>query len=222
MAWRALILRGIIGPVAFLMSVLHYSSPNALDKWLACDNRLSMETGRPAPKKRPRLRGVVEKNSRLQVVDNETSSACRPVHKDADEDDDDFIIPPRNGNSITRYFAPAEKNFSGTKKNGGLDKVTVKADVHDSPEEKEFKKVIKGAVVTTTKVQARKKRNRRSGISGKQADLIEVVSSEELEQVPAAQPATKEVWKVKIIDDFQESSEGEVHSILITFTFQNL
>jgi len=94
------------------------------------------------------------------------------------ESDDDFendpIMPPLNGNSITKYFSPVDKASVVSKTKVKPCVMTVQAQVHGSP-----KKVPK-LVLKKVTGDKKKKRKKKVGISGTQADVIEFVSSEEL------------------------------------------
>ena len=95
------------------------------------------------------------------------------------ESDDDFendpIMPPLNGNSITKYFSPVDKASVASKTKVKPCVMTVQAQVHGSP-----KKVPKLVLKKVTVGEKKKKRKKKVGISGTQADVIEFVSSEEL------------------------------------------
>lgn len=101
------------------------------------------------------------------------SKAKYVQEKDSDDDfENDPIMPPLNGNSITKYFSPVDKVAIARKTKVKSSVMTVQAQVHGSPQ-KVPKLVLK-------KVTCKKKKKKKVGISGSQADVIEFVSSEEL------------------------------------------
>lgn len=100
------------------------------------------------------------------------------VREDTDDDfEEEPILPPLNGNSITKYFSPVARPLASQKpKNSQTACVlTVKAQVHGSP-----KKCAPGNEPMILKRLLKKKRKKKSGITSSQADKIELISSETL------------------------------------------
>ena len=100
------------------------------------------------------------------------------VREDTDDDfEEEPILPPQSGNSITKYFSPVARSLASQKpKNSQTACVlTVKAQVHGSP-----KKCTPGNEPLILKRLLKKKRKKKSGITSSQADKIEFISSETL------------------------------------------
>ena len=94
-------------------------------------------------------------------------------------DDSDFvmeepILPQQNGNAITKYFTPVDKAKAAVtgKKTASPCVLTVQAQVHGSPKKSGSQQP------NDLKKPLKKKKKKKTGIPGSQADKIELVSSE--------------------------------------------
>lgn len=136
-------------------------------------------------------------------------------------EDDDFendpILPPQHGNSITKYFSPVDRSTI-TRKPKKPCLMTVQVQVHGSPQ--------KLATNNPTTKKIPRKKKRKTGIPSALADTIELVSSEELvttdsspspeameiDQPTAPLPETPRTqWKMKIrLADDVKVSDGNV------------
>lgn len=134
-------------------------------------------------------------------------SKTRSILLTEDDDDDfenDHILPPRYGNSITKYFSPVDK-ATASKKTSKPCKMTVEAQVHGSPTKHQCNRILLSK-------KTLKKKKRKTGIPSSLADTIELVSTEELitepnlnqEPMEAPQPTVQKSanctkpWKMKI------------------------
>ena len=182
-------------------NLTHYFSPNVVkpnEKAISVDD-VSKDTVAPSVSKRSRSRSVAKEDS--IVLDND------------DDFENDPILPPRDSQSITKYFSPVDRTTLKRKPKPCV--MTVEVQVHGSPKK------------PTRTVVARKvtrKKKKKSGIPSCLADTIELVSSEEMvssESSSSLEPMEvtlketpvemcKSRWKMKIrLEDSTKASDGK-------------
>ena len=172
-------------------NLMHYFSPNA---------------GKPAAEVTSPLDDVPGGTASTAYAKRSRTSGAKVTSVVLDDDDDfenDPILPPQIGNSITKYFSPVDRSTVKKKPKPCL--MTVQVQVHGSPQKQTSRNL------TIKKVPRKKKR--KTGISSALADSIELVSSEELVTTDSSpspeamevdppvqsQPETpKTQWKMKI------------------------
>lgn len=119
---------------------------------------------------------------------------------DGSDFENDDVMPLKNGNSIKRYFSRAEKMFEKAPQKCS---VTVQAVVHESPPEH---------IQTKKSIKIKTKTQKRLGISSRQADLIEVVNTD---QVDTQQRVSKTPTSVGTKADIEsELRGGKIFSII--------
>ena len=165
----------------------------------------------------------------IEIISKRRRTSNKKAVKYAEEkedDDVDFendpILPPPTGNSITKYFSPVDKSIVARKTRVKPCVVTVEAQVHGSP-----KKVPK---LIIKKVPGKKRKKKKIGISGSQGDVIEFVSSEVMPQednIPTAavvneEPALTDTSVVLIDkqDKPEDSTKAARKSIKPTWTMR--
>lgn len=109
------------------------------------------------------------------------SSAAAAVLTD-DDLENDPILPPQNGNSITKYFSPVDR-ATALKRKVKPSVLTVEVQIHGSP-----KKQGSQPVASAATKKAPKKKKRKVGIPGSLADTIELLSSEQVVMEPNSRP----------------------------------
>ena len=210
-----------IFPFYYAMSnrnLMHYFSSNVTVK-----STDELTTSLVADEQETKVETAVQSSA---LAKRPRTAKIRPIVVDDDDDyfENDLLLPPQHG--ITKYFSPVDRQQAVTRKHKKPCVMTVKVQVHGSPQKK-------GCKAPAAAKKGTKKKKRKIGIPSALADAIELVSSEEMvtesspevmvvikPAEPVQPPTPKTRWKMKIsLSSKVKVSDGNDHKFSMFYVY---